>query len=123
MADALAQAVDRAFLGFAQVGFELGDELLEKMVAETEQRFGPPAILLNNAGVIEPIGPLASSDPAAWRRNIEVNLIGAYNGSVPRCLECLMRTAAPSLTCPPAPLIGRWKVGRRTARGRRAWRC
>ena len=40
---------------------------VEKMVAETEQRFGPPAILLNNAGVIEPIGPLASSDPAAWR--------------------------------------------------------
>jgi NAD(P)-dependent dehydrogenase (short-subunit alcohol dehydrogenase family) len=35
--------------------------------------------LVNNAGVIEPIGPLAETDPVAWARNINVNLIGAYN--------------------------------------------
>jgi 3-oxoacyl-[acyl-carrier protein] reductase len=40
---------------------------------------GTPGILVNNAGVIEPIGPLVEGDPAAWRRNIEINLIGAYN--------------------------------------------
>ena len=63
---------------------------VEKMVAETEQRFGPPDILVNNAGVIEPIGPLVSSDPVAWRRNIEINLIGAYNAvraTLPRMLD------------------------------------
>jgi 3-oxoacyl-[acyl-carrier protein] reductase len=52
---------------------------VEAAVAEAERRFGPPDILVNNAGVIEPIGPLAQSDPANWRRNIEVNLIGAYH--------------------------------------------
>jgi 3-oxoacyl-[acyl-carrier protein] reductase len=63
---------------------------VEKVVADTERRFGPPDILVNNAGVIEPIGPLASSDPAAWRRNIEINLIGAYNvirATLPRMLH------------------------------------
>jgi len=48
-------------------------------LSEAAVRFGTPDILVNNAGVIEPIGPLFESDPAAWRRNIEINLIGAYN--------------------------------------------
>ena len=29
--------------------------------------------------MVEPIGLLSDSDPAAWRRNIEINLIGAYH--------------------------------------------
>jgi NAD(P)-dependent dehydrogenase (short-subunit alcohol dehydrogenase family) len=29
--------------------------------------------------VIDPIAEIASSDPAAWARNIQINLIGAYN--------------------------------------------
>lgn len=38
-------------------------------------------ILVNNAGVIEPIAALVQSDPAAWRRSIEVNLTGAYHAA------------------------------------------
>jgi NAD(P)-dependent dehydrogenase (short-subunit alcohol dehydrogenase family) len=49
------------------------------MVEATVRRFGKPDILVNNAGVIEPIGALAESAPAAWARNINVNLVGAYN--------------------------------------------
>jgi len=52
---------------------------VEALVAETNRRFGRIDILINNAGVIEPIGPLAETDPAEWRRNIEINLIGAYH--------------------------------------------
>jgi NAD(P)-dependent dehydrogenase (short-subunit alcohol dehydrogenase family) len=51
----------------------------EKLVAETRTRFGGLDILVNNAGVIEPIAEIASSDPAAWARNIEINLVGPYN--------------------------------------------
>ena len=73
------------------VGCDVADySSVEKMVVEAEQRCGPSTILVNNAGVIEPIGPLASSDPAAWRRNIEINLIGAYNAvraMLPRMLD------------------------------------
>jgi NAD(P)-dependent dehydrogenase (short-subunit alcohol dehydrogenase family) len=51
----------------------------EKAVAAAVERLGGLSILLNNAGVIEPIGPLAESDPARWAHNIQINLTGAYN--------------------------------------------
>src|SRR5579864_2731643 len=64
--------------------------LVRTMVEETHQRLGSVDILVNNAGIIEPIGTLVESDPAAWRRNIEVNLVGAYHtahATLPRMLE------------------------------------
>ncbi|MGE5149797.1 MAG: SDR family NAD(P)-dependent oxidoreductase [Rhodospirillaceae bacterium] len=51
---------------------------VERAVADTRGRLGGLDILVNNAGVIEPIAELAASDPAAWARNIQINLIGAY---------------------------------------------
>jgi 3-oxoacyl-[acyl-carrier protein] reductase len=52
---------------------------VEALVAETKSRFGTLHALINNAGVIEPIGSIAESDPVAWARNIEINLTGAYH--------------------------------------------
>ncbi len=52
---------------------------VEALVAATESAIGRLDALINNAGVIEPIATIADSDPAAWARNIEINLIGAYN--------------------------------------------
>lgn len=49
------------------------------MVEEARRRLGPIDTVINNAGVIEPIGRLADADPAVWARSIEINLIGAYN--------------------------------------------
>lgn len=51
---------------------------VQALVAETESRFGRIDALVNNAGVIEPIARLTEGDPAAWARNIEINLTGAY---------------------------------------------
>jgi NAD(P)-dependent dehydrogenase (short-subunit alcohol dehydrogenase family) len=53
--------------------------IVERAVADTRERFGGLDILINNAGVIDPIGLLGTSDPTAWARNIQINLIGAYN--------------------------------------------
>jgi 3-oxoacyl-[acyl-carrier protein] reductase len=50
----------------------------QRLVQEATQRFGPPDVLVNNAGVIEPIGVVGATDPARWARSIEINLIGAY---------------------------------------------
>ncbi len=49
------------------------------LVADTRARFGRLDALINNAGVIEPIVSIADSDPAAWARNIHINLTGAYH--------------------------------------------
>ncbi|MCL5776073.1 SDR family oxidoreductase [Limibaculum sp. FT325] len=53
---------------------------LEAAVAMARDRFGGLDILVNNAGQIEPIAPLAASDPAAWGQAIDVNLKGTYHG-------------------------------------------
>ena len=49
------------------------------LVADTVSRFGKLDALINNAGVIEPIATIADSDPAAWGRNVAINLTGAYH--------------------------------------------
>jgi 3-oxoacyl-[acyl-carrier protein] reductase len=50
-----------------------------RVVAEAARRFGPIDVLVNNAGVIEPVAGIGDGDPAEWARAIEINLIGAYN--------------------------------------------
>ena len=51
----------------------------EAAVAATVEKFGGLSILINNAGVIDPIGLVAESDPARWAQNININLTGAYH--------------------------------------------
>jgi len=50
----------------------------EASVAQVVARFGKLSILVNNAGVIDPIGPILECDPAEWGRNVTINLTGAY---------------------------------------------
>lgn len=42
--------------------------------------FGRLDVLINNAGVIEPISPLLDSDPESWGHSVDINLKGVYNG-------------------------------------------
>jgi 3-oxoacyl-[acyl-carrier protein] reductase len=51
---------------------------VQRLVAETQRHYGKIDALINNAGVVEPIAVTAESDPTAWARSIEINLIGAY---------------------------------------------
>ena len=53
---------------------------VEAVVAATVVRFGGVDVLINNAGVIEPIAPLARTDPADWGGAIDINLKGVYHG-------------------------------------------
>lgn len=51
-------------------------EAMTRVAREVKERFGKVDIVVANAGVASG-GPFAESDPAAWRRVIEVNLIGS----------------------------------------------
>ncbi|MEU2155630.1 SDR family oxidoreductase [Streptomyces sp. NPDC019396] len=56
---------------------DVTDEAAMAQVAlEVKERFGKVDIVVANAGVASG-GPFAESDPASWRRVIEVNLIGS----------------------------------------------
>ncbi|MFB7497814.1 SDR family oxidoreductase [Streptomyces sp. NPDC056161] len=51
-------------------------EAMVRVAGEVKERFGKVDIVVANAGVATG-GPFADSDPDAWRRVIEVNLIGS----------------------------------------------
>ena len=53
---------------------------VQGLVSHCESTFGRMDILINNAGVIEPIGHLATSDPAAWSHATDINFKGVYHG-------------------------------------------
>lgn len=53
---------------------------VETAVARMVALHGRLDVLINNAGVIEPIALIASADAAAWGRQIDVNLKGVFHG-------------------------------------------
>lgn len=55
-------------------------------------------VLINNAGTIDPIAPLAEADPAAWARQIAVNLTGVFHGMRAALPVMLMQGAGTIIT-------------------------
>jgi len=58
-------------------------------VAQAVEAFGGLDVMINNAGVVEPISHLAAADPEAWSDVIDINLKGVFYG---------MRAALPVMT-------------------------
>ena len=53
---------------------------VEAAVVRAVDHFGAIDIQINNAGVIEPISHLSTSDPKGWAEAININLNGVYYG-------------------------------------------
>ena len=51
---------------------------VKRAVTAVEKELGPVALLVNAAGVAEPLGPLAECDPDEWWRGVEINAKGPY---------------------------------------------
>ena len=51
-------------------------EAIDRTFAEIERALGPVDLLVNNAGIIGPIGPVAEAVVADWWRTLEVDLLG-----------------------------------------------
>ena len=61
---------------------------MEAAVEACHTAFGQLDVLINNAGVIEPIAPLSEVEPDDWGHAIDINLKGVFNG---------MRAALPGM--------------------------
>ncbi|MFE1029057.1 SDR family oxidoreductase [Streptomyces sp. NPDC058818] len=64
---------------------------LDDAADEVRGRLGPPSVVVANAGIAEG-GPFATSDPAGWRRVVDVNLTGSAH-TARAFLPDLLRTA------------------------------
>jgi NAD(P)-dependent dehydrogenase (short-subunit alcohol dehydrogenase family) len=56
-------------------------ESVDRFADAVVDRFGRIDLWINNAGVLDPIGPLADADPGALARNIATNVLGVTNGT------------------------------------------
>jgi acyl-CoA synthetase (AMP-forming)/AMP-acid ligase II/NAD(P)-dependent dehydrogenase (short-subunit alcohol dehydrogenase family) len=78
----LAQAVaeiEQAGGTAAAVAADVTDRRsLADAVAELTERLGQPDVLVNNAGIGGPSGPLWDVDPEEWTRTFDVNVNGAF---------------------------------------------
>lgn len=76
--DALAAEIGEAALAVPCDVARYSD--LTAAVAAAEARFGAVDVLINNAGMIEPISRMEASDPEDWDHVIDINLKGVYYG-------------------------------------------
>ena len=53
---------------------------VKSVVDAAVEKFGGLDVLINNAGAVEPISHLATSDPDDWGKVIDINLKGVYYG-------------------------------------------
>lgn len=53
---------------------------VQAAVAAVVERFGRIDVMVNNAGVIEPIARLADADVGAWGAAVDINLKGVFHG-------------------------------------------
>ena len=53
---------------------------VDSAIAEVEREFGPVDVLINNAGMIGPVGHMDGLDVHGWSRTIDVNLKGVFHG-------------------------------------------
>jgi len=62
----------------AQTADVADERQVQELVLAAERWVGPPSILVNNAGVLDPVGPLVETSGASWLRNIAINVGGTY---------------------------------------------
>ncbi len=65
-------------------------DAVQAAVQMVQARFGRLDVLINNAGVIDPIARLADADPSLWGQAIDINLKGVFHGM--RAAIPVMRT-------------------------------
>ena len=79
--EAIAEDIELAGGRALPLACDVSDQqAVASLISTTVKHFGRLDVLINNAGLIEPITHLADSDPDAWSSVVDVNLKGVYYG-------------------------------------------
>lgn len=65
------------------------EQQVDRVFTETAAAFGPPTVLVNNAGVADVIVPTHERDVASWQRVLDIDLRGPYLCSRRAALDML----------------------------------
>src|SRR5438034_8574942 len=77
--DDVAKAIKRAGgKAIAQTADIADERQVQELVLAAERWVGPATILVNNAGMVDPMVPLARSNAALWLRSVAINVGGTY---------------------------------------------
>ncbi|WP_027835884.1 SDR family oxidoreductase [Maritalea myrionectae] len=76
--EALAKALDPSGERVEVVACDVADYDAVRAAVEKAECFGGVDIVVNNAGLIDPIARIGDSDPTAWSHMVDVNLKGPY---------------------------------------------
>jgi NAD(P)-dependent dehydrogenase (short-subunit alcohol dehydrogenase family) len=53
----------------------------DRVVHETEAKLGPITLLVANAALSDPAGPVYTSDPDVWQQTLDTNVMGSVRGA------------------------------------------
>jgi NAD(P)-dependent dehydrogenase (short-subunit alcohol dehydrogenase family) len=53
----------------------------DRVVSETESKLGPVTLLVANAALSDPAGPVYEIDPDVWQKSLDTNVMGAVRGA------------------------------------------
>jgi NAD(P)-dependent dehydrogenase (short-subunit alcohol dehydrogenase family) len=53
----------------------------QRVVADTEAKLGPVTLLVANAALSDPAGPVYDIDPEVWQKTLDTNVMGAVRGA------------------------------------------
>ncbi|MDH3314762.1 MAG: SDR family NAD(P)-dependent oxidoreductase [Gammaproteobacteria bacterium] len=75
--NSLAKSLDVSAKRVAAVAGDVSEkEVCNRIVDTALERFGGVDVLVNNAGILEPVGPLHAVDANEWVQNLMVNVAG-----------------------------------------------
>ena len=87
----VAAEIERSGRRSLAVSADLADPVaLTSAVAAIRAQLGPLAVLVNNAAIVEPLGPSIAADPEDWARAININLTSVFrliSATLPGMLE------------------------------------
>ena len=91
----------------------------ETVKGQVETHFGPPAILVNAAGIFGPLQRIAASDPQRWIETLTINAVGPYrmcrafaSGMVAQGWGRIINYSSAAAFHPPGPLVSAYATSK-----------